>query len=100
LIPGFQAQGGDPTGTGMNGPGYQYAGEFDPKLKHTKGGLLSMGERGPEHRGSQFSPHVRRHALADGKHTIFGEITAGMDTHEEAGREGHAERQDDRAVKS
>jgi cyclophilin family peptidyl-prolyl cis-trans isomerase len=80
VIPGFMAQGGDPTGTGMNGPGYQYAGEFDPKVKHTKGGLLSMANAGPNTDGSQFFLTFVATPWLDGKHTIFGEITAGMDT--------------------
>jgi cyclophilin family peptidyl-prolyl cis-trans isomerase len=80
VIPGFMAQGGDPTGRGNAGPGYQYAGEFDPNVKHTKGGLLSMANAGPNTDGSQFfltfvpTPHL------DGKHTIFGEVVSGMDT--------------------
>jgi len=83
----------------MNGPGYQYAGEFDPKLKHTKGGLLSAWRtRARTPNGSQFFLTFVATPWLDGKHTIFGEITAGMDNAEEAGREGHAERQDDRAA--
>lgn len=79
VIPGFMAQGGDPTGTGGGGPGYKYAGEFDPKVKHDKPGLLSMANAGPGTDGSQFfltfvpTPHL------DGKHTIFGEVVSGMD---------------------
>ncbi|HXK21448.1 MAG TPA: peptidylprolyl isomerase [Myxococcota bacterium] len=80
VIPKFMAQGGDPTGTGMGGPGYQYAGEFDPKVKHDKAGLLSMANAGPGTDGSQFfltfvpTPHL------DGKHTIFGEVVEGQGT--------------------
>ena len=80
VIPGFMAQGGDPTGTGRGGPAYKYAGEFDPKVKHDKPGVLSMANAGPNTDGSQFfltfvpTPHL------DGKHTVFGEVVSGMDT--------------------
>ena len=80
VIPGFMAQGGDPTGTGTKGPGYQYAGEFDKDVKHDKGGLLSMANRGPGTDSSQFfltfvpTPHL------NGKHTIFGEVVEGRGT--------------------
>jgi peptidyl-prolyl cis-trans isomerase B (cyclophilin B) len=80
VIPGFMAQGGDPTGTGRSGPGYQYAGEFDPKLKHDKGGLLSMANAGPGTDGSQFFLTFVATPWLDGKHTIFGEVVSGMDT--------------------
>jgi len=79
VIPGFMAQGGDPTGTGSGGPGYQYAGEFGGDAKHTKGGMLSMANAGPGTDGSQFfltfvaTPHL------DGKHTLYGEVVEGMD---------------------
>jgi cyclophilin family peptidyl-prolyl cis-trans isomerase len=79
VIPQFMAQGGDPLGTGMGGPGYKYAGEFSPTVKHSKGGLLSMANAGPGTDGSQFfltfvpTPHL------DGKHTIFGEVVEGME---------------------
>ncbi len=80
VIPGFMAQGGDPTGTGRGGPGYEYAGEFSPKARHDRKGLLSMANRGPNTDGSQFfitfnpTPHL------DDKHTIFGEVVAGFNT--------------------
>jgi cyclophilin family peptidyl-prolyl cis-trans isomerase len=80
VIPGFMAQGGCPEGTGGGSPGYQYDGEFDPKVRHDRPGLLSMANRGPGTDGSQFfltfvpTPHL------DGKHTIFGEVTGGMET--------------------
>jgi peptidyl-prolyl cis-trans isomerase B (cyclophilin B) len=80
VIPGFMAQGGDPTGTGAGGPGYEYAGEFDPKLKHDRGGLLSMANRGPNTDGSQFFLTFVATPWLDGKHTIFGEVVSGMDT--------------------
>jgi peptidyl-prolyl cis-trans isomerase B (cyclophilin B) len=80
VIPGFMAQGGDPTGTGRGGPGFQYAGEFDPNVKHTKGGLLSMANAGPGTDGSQFFLTFVATPWLDGKHTIFGEVTSGTDT--------------------
>ena len=80
VIPGFMAQGGDPLGNGTGGPGYDYAGEFKADVRHDKGGKLSMANRGPDTDGSQFfltfvpTPHL------DGKHTIFGTVTEGLDT--------------------
>ena len=80
VMPGFMAQGGCPLGNGRGGPGYQYAGEFDPAVRHDRPGLLSMANGGPNTDGSQFfitfdpAPHL------DGKHTIFGEVVEGMDT--------------------
>ena len=74
VISGFMAQGGDPTGSGRGGPGYTYSGEFDPKVKHDRPGLLSMANAGPNTDGSQFfitfmpTPHL------DGRHTVFGEV--------------------------
>jgi peptidyl-prolyl cis-trans isomerase B (cyclophilin B) len=80
VIPGFMAQGGDPTGRGNGGPGYQYAGEFSPTVKHDKGGLLSMANAGPNTDGSQFFLTFVATPWLDGKHTIFGEVVSGMDT--------------------
>jgi peptidylprolyl isomerase len=88
VIPGFMAQGGDPTGTGMGGPGYQYAGEFDPKVKHDKGGLLSMANAGPGTDGSQFFLTFVATPWLDGKHTIFGEVVEGQGTLKELEKRG------------
>lgn len=79
IIPGFMAQGGDPTGTGRGNPGYKYAGEFSDDLKHTQGGLLSMANSGPNTDGSQFFLTFIATPWLDGKHTIFGQVVQGMD---------------------
>jgi len=80
VIPGFMAQGGDPTGTGMGGPGYQYDGEFSPAAKHDKPGILSMANAGPGTDGSQFFLTFVPTDYLNGKHTVFGEVTKGQDT--------------------
>jgi len=88
VIPGFMAQGGDPTGTGRGGPGYRYDGEFDASVRHDRPGLLSMANAGPGTDGSQFfitfvpTPHL------DGKHTIFGRLRSGKDTLKELESKG------------
>jgi cyclophilin family peptidyl-prolyl cis-trans isomerase len=79
VIPGFMAQGGCPLGTGTGGPGYQFDGEFSPTVKHNKGGYLSMANAGPGTDGSQFFLTFVATPWLDGKHSIFGEVTEGMD---------------------
>jgi cyclophilin family peptidyl-prolyl cis-trans isomerase len=79
VITSFMAQGGCPLGTGTGGPGYQYSGEFSDKVKHDKPGLLSMANAGPGTDGSQFFLTFVPTPWLDGKHTILGEVTAGMD---------------------
>jgi cyclophilin family peptidyl-prolyl cis-trans isomerase len=79
VITGFMAQGGDPLGNGKGGPGYQFDGEFDPNVKHDKAGVLSMAHRGPGTDGSQFFITFAPQPGLDGKHTVFGEVIAGMD---------------------
>jgi peptidyl-prolyl cis-trans isomerase B (cyclophilin B) len=79
VIKDFMVQGGDPTGTGSGGPGYKFADEIDKSLKHSKGGLFSMANAGPNTNGSQFFiTHVPTPWL-DGKHAIFGEVTSGKE---------------------
>ncbi|HZO08191.1 MAG TPA: peptidylprolyl isomerase [Myxococcota bacterium] len=88
VISRFMAQGGDPLGRGTGGPGYQYGGEIDPKLKHDKPGLLSMANAGPGTDGSQFFLTFVPTPWLDGKHTIFGEVVEGMGTLQELERRG------------
>jgi cyclophilin family peptidyl-prolyl cis-trans isomerase len=79
VIGGFMAQGGCPVGDGRNGPGYQYAGEFSPTVKHDRPYLLSMANAGPGTDGSQFFITFAATPWLDGKHTLFGEVTEGKD---------------------
>ena len=79
VIANFMIQGGDPTGTGRGGPGYNFADEFSPSRRHDSAGVLSMANAGPGTNGSQFfvthgpTPHL------DDRHTVFGKVASGQD---------------------
>ena len=79
VITEFMAQGGCPLGIGTGGPGYQYGGEFDSSVRHDRPGLLSMANAGPGTDGSQFFLTFIATPWLDDKHSIFGEVTEGMD---------------------
>ena len=79
VIDGFMIQGGDPTGTGRGGPGYQIDDEFAPGLAHTEEGTFSMANAGPNTGGSQFFVTLAATPWLDGKHAIFGKVVEGMD---------------------
>ncbi|MGP6207879.1 peptidylprolyl isomerase [Cuniculiplasma sp. SKW3] len=85
VIDNFMVQGGDPTGTGMGGPGYTIKDEFS-KNNHNKKGTISMANAGPNTGGSQFFINLVDNLYLDGKHPVFGHVIEGMEVVQKMGK--------------
>jgi peptidyl-prolyl cis-trans isomerase A (cyclophilin A) len=85
VIRGFMIQGGCPEGSGRGGPGYRFGDEFNKNLRHDSAGILSMANAGPGTNGSQFFITLAPTPHLDGRHTVFGKVTRGMETIKQIG---------------